>query len=553
MQMLRRLIAWSCFLGLLALFGGGVFHFIPIRPLCTFQGDFRFAHFTGDGRWVLTQKTLHEEPDELRIWNAHSGRLERTFETLRSITLLPDSRHFLQHDPDDRMHFVDLRNGTAWTPDFKWGLWDYMATGRWRTVYEVPDDDITLAKFHLFDAHQHRLVRRMNLWPYELTKDDRFIIGRNEKGSISVERPETGQQVVAIPIKFPGSETSNTSALWNSSIRLTPDGRWLIHALEVTSGVWLDVHFEGGDPHLFCRHAKGFEVWELATGKRHSQFASAKAELRSVLLSPDGSVFATWPTNSEKGVVEIFETATGRKLGALPVERSWRAEFSTDAERLLFHYPDDHKIVMIDVASGRIVWDAASTELARFIDSATVVLHADESAPLVILDAQSGRVKHRIPWTSYSDFVFTPDRSWCAFSGVPWAGRKLAFWERWLEKWRQEWDDDASTTVCVADLKKGRVRFRVQLPQVDRFQLSDDGSTLVTIDRDSSPVSGTNGGLIEVWDVGRNRTRIWAWSASLALGVVMLLLRRWRLKRKTALRSNAAGHQQPHAGAPIPT
>ncbi|MEK7857218.1 MAG: hypothetical protein AAB288_14095, partial [Acidobacteriota bacterium] len=275
-----------------------------------------------------------------------------------------------------------------------------------------------------------------------------------------------------------------------------------------------------------------FEIWEVSTGKRCWSFDSVKAELRSVLISPDGTVLATWPT-VENGTVELFETATGRKLATIPIKREWHAEFAPDSTCLLFQFVDDRKIAMIDVTSGRILWDAASTNLslARFIDSGTVIRQVDESGPLDILDAQSGKVKYRLFWSTNSYVAFTPDRSWGVFSGYPSAGRQLAFWEAWLEKWLPKMADDGNATVIVADLKAGCVRFCLRLPKVDQYYLSEDGTTLVTIDRDSSRVSGTKGALIQAWDVRRYCARIWGWSGAIILGACLLLLRRWRLKR----------------------
>jgi hypothetical protein len=107
------------------------------------------------------------------------------------------------------------------------------------------------------------------------------------------------------------------------------------------------------------------------------------------------------------------------------------------------------------------------------------------------------------------------------------------------------WCLPCSDYVVVAELETGRESFRLGLKQESdprfsnrglssmtffqtEFRLSGDGSTLMAVYR------FTDFTLVRLWDVHPHRAWFWAVASSSATGVALLLLRRWRSKRKAA-------------------
>ena len=81
---------------------------------------------------------------------------------------------------------------------------------------------------------------------------------------------------------------------------------------------------------------------------------------------------------------------------------------------------------------------------------------------------------------------------------------------------------------------------RLLRTEIDGVRFSANGGTLVTIDAKDGPFDAVIwdprlvANRVHVWDVQPTRAWLWAIGSALALGVVSLLLRQWRLKRKTA-------------------
>jgi hypothetical protein len=108
--------------------------------------------------------------------------------------------------------------------------------------------------------------------------------------------------------------------------------------------------------------------------------------------------------------------------------------------------------------------------------------------------------------------------------------RESYFWEAWLEK---RWPDifgDHIPAVSVLETATGRELFRVLRHGWQARLLSDDGSTLVTVDALSD--EARDGFATRIWDVSPTRAYLWAVGAAAGTGIVLLGLNRARRKWK---------------------
>src|SRR5262249_11468886 len=108
MQRLRRLIAWSFFLGFLAAVGTIVFHFVRYRPRCTIESikeNFNVQRLSKDGCWLAALSwPLSKDPagvmgrneymDEARfqVFDTRTGKMARSFENVEQVTPLSSLR-----------------------------------------------------------------------------------------------------------------------------------------------------------------------------------------------------------------------------------------------------------------------------------------------------------------------------------------------------------------------------------------------------------------------------------------------------------------------------
>src|SRR5262249_26069380 len=111
MRLVRRLIAWSCFICLLTAVGAGVYHFVRYRPRCTIEGPIVVRHLSPDGRWLVGEAMSKPPPDDsraaevlcLRVFDAQSGRLVRSLPALgHDCIQSPDGRPFVLQPPPAR-------------------------------------------------------------------------------------------------------------------------------------------------------------------------------------------------------------------------------------------------------------------------------------------------------------------------------------------------------------------------------------------------------------------------------------------------------------------
>jgi hypothetical protein len=192
---------------------------------------------------------------------------------------------------------------------------------------------------------------------------------------------------------------------------------------------------------------------------------------------------------------------------------------------------------MFDVSKGRTLWERSwpdkNASLFRncFICDSHRVLHAStEPRRLEILEPETGEPAQVL----LAEFLWTQRNEaghFIAFGGA-WQQSKLLAEIPWLSDWLAKILGHRDYAVSVVDLAKGQEQFRLMRSQILDFSISENGDTLVT--REPRAIDDGVAHDIHVWDVHPQRAWFWAVISSLSLGIIFLLLRRWRLKRKAA-------------------
>ena len=254
---------------------------------------------------------------------------------------------------------------------------------------------------------------------------------------------------------------------------------------------------------------------------------------RSAVFSADGGKLAIWLDASASGAkLRMLNAETGAKLWEAPIREAHGGEFTPDGELFyLYQGNDDATLTVFDAASGDVLWSRPVRGMPGFVPKAGMLLYKEHrSAPLVWLDPRTG--EHRASGPANFTMTFpvpTPDGRHFVLNGWQGEKRELLFWERWLEKWLPGEFGDGKDAVVIMDSTTGRELFRVVNRGAHSRRLSDDGSTLVTVDLHPT----TRDAVIRVWDVRAGRA--WVWTLGVTAGVWLagwLVLRRRRRGRR---------------------
>jgi hypothetical protein len=193
---------------------------------------------------------------------------------------------------------------------------------------------------------------------------------------------------------------------------------------------------------------------------------------------------------------------------------------------------------MFDASTGKVLWNRPGSGYTRFLGDTGNLLHRSGGPePVEILDARSGKPKNAV-----APRDFRPGD----FSGLPAHGRHFAatgvreraeyFWDKWLEPLCPELF--GAKVHCAIALKSstGRELLHVVNRGKDFACLSEDGSTLMTmdpLDRADRTVA------IRFWDIDPQRAYAWAFASvpttMLLLFVLSRSLRVWRKRVQAAV------------------
>lgn len=282
------------------------------RPLRTFKGHDKaivIGHFSGDGKWLLTQAL----DDTVRIWDLMSGSLRRTYrdgspleggaqmstDGHRVITLPGDHRPIL-HDPitgrriavleghTDRVSSarfsLDGKRLVTASRDQTWRIWD-ADSGRQRIVLKniagLPAD-------HAFSPDGKRLVAGDCLAESRVAR---------------VWDSDSGKQL----LELSGHDGPICSA------QFSPDGGRI-----ATSGLDHTVR-----------------LFDAQTGRLRRTLSGNQQQILDVAFSPDGGRIAT---SGLDGMVRVFDADSGRLILSRESPNRWPAA--------LWWSPDGHRIAV---------------------------------------------------------------------------------------------------------------------------------------------------------------------------------------------------------------
>ena len=151
------------------------------------------------------------------------------------------------------------------------------------------------------------------------------------------------------------------------------------------------LQFAPGDKALASITRKGFEIWELATGKQIQGGAQGGSQ---IVFSPSGGFIATAQANA----ILLLDAASGKELRRFEGHRSWwiaDLAFSADG-KMLASGGRDHTVALWDVASGKRLHSLAGHQgavisLAFRPDGRELASGGDEDHALLTWDVSSGR------------------------------------------------------------------------------------------------------------------------------------------------------------------
>lgn len=262
-----------------------------------------------------------------------------------------------------------------------------------------------------------------------------FLSGSPDK-SIKLWEIDTGREVRTYNITVPFDEmvispdgayalltTGSELKLWDigkAEVKKTLKGHTdkILHASIFSDGKYI----------LSSSEDKTVKIWDSATGREMKSFDNQPAFDFS--LSPDGKYVAFGKGASEgEGSTEIFEIATGKKVGAFlctnPSCQDTKVVFSPDGKYILsaseiikskskydlFGYEHDYVLRLFDIKAGKeikvfrghteFIWSVAFSTDGRYII-------ATDGRTLRQWDVSTGALLRNIPGIVFS-LAFTPD------------------------------------------------------------------------------------------------------------------------------------------------
>ena len=533
MSRVRQILAWTIFLGSLAAVGFGVFHFVRNRPRFVVEGPASHLQLSADGARLAVLEWTQPKGGRgpWRVWDTRRGRVVHELfgdAAVRHFEVSPDRRHLAVMLNDDDLRLVDWLTGEEQQlPVGRLRNFEFSPQGKWLFVGGSQEEDnfATPGQFPGLSDRQfvfHVADKQLALQLEETffhSGDERFLFGRKwgDRGTTTIWDLNSRKKVGSLPIE-------------GTDIVVAADQRSLIAS------------------HTGQR---GIEIWDLATSELRFAHEGERGDV-AWKCSPDGKLLAL-TNKSTVGKVEMIDVATGRTLWSDVTVAGLECKFSPDGSLCshLRRVPGLDRfaqstwiITMFDANTGRVLWERSGGGPDFFAVDGAIVLHqAFRTSPLEFLDARTGQCIATTPievqsWNLAP--ILTPNRRHFLVIGRQRRDREPYFWEAWLEK---RWPDifgDHIPAVSVMETATGRELFRVLRHGWQSRLLSDDGSTLVTVDSLSDEEKA--GFATCVWDVSPTRAYLWAIGVAAGTGMALFALNRHRrkLKARRVHQANAA-------------
>lgn len=526
MLRLRRFLGWAIFFGFLGAVGGGVFHLVRYRPRCVIEGLPSHLHLylSADGSRLGTLEWTEAKAGRgpWGAWNTHNGRMVHgLFDDAMVVhfEVSPDRRHLAAMLNDGSVRLVDWLTGEEQRLPVERVRrhFAFSPKGRWLFVGAAHEMDSNLAdRQFVFNVATKQLVLQLEETCFHSGDEQSLFVRKWGESEMTIWDLNSGKNTRTLPIEA-------------TRIVVDADHRSLAVSHMGHSGI---------------------EVWDLQSSQL--RFARETGLMAPTWeLSPDGQFIALVNDGAQTNL-EMIEIATGRTLWKHETRPGRECKFSSDSSLCClrhWHGPGDVKVLtMFDVASGRMLWERASDTPPQFAGDAAIMLHQEpRNVPPEFLDAHTGRSIATAPidvdgWQIASEL--TPDRRHVLLHGRQSRRRAPYFWEAWLEN---RWPDvfgDHVPAVSVLETATGRELLRILRHGSNSRQLSDDASTLLTVD--AADGDAENRFIARIWDVRPTKAYLSAIAAAMGMGVVLLALNRLRRKLSGRVGSSPAG-QPPSA------
>jgi WD40 repeat protein len=557
--MSSRIKRWAVRLigvGILVVAGMVAYRVAKIWPRCVIASDTQAIHFSADGATLITGHELicignvtgggsGAGKPPLQVWDTRSGKLVRSLlndvETFKRYAVC-EKRTLIAVALDGTIRFADWQTGEEWNIEVGPAEVPHLTFSPRGDLLAVraegqlqPEAMIDLAR----RAIVHRFEREArgswfnadgSRWYYNLR-------GRMHAWNTTTHEVE--------------AEVAEGS--------LYAEDRFYVHR----SAEDLDLVLRDG-----ASLAEKVRL-RLAPPPELRAVKSIDAELRGrihdcrhIAFSPSGRRAATFaePFDAFDGVLEIWDTGTGRQVAAFPeLKRGWGG-FHVDDDLFVFmdrsHTPRDATTVanlgdrifdvvtMVDLASGMIRWRIPTRQFAAiYVLRKDTAVHATREGTWEIFDAVTGesRCSQPHPFAAGAFVaVDSKDQRLVYAFGKRRAAPLPPFWDKWLGKWLGA----ESGGVQVLDTVSDRLVLDLHTDAGVGAVLSEDSRTLLTQDLAGIGFGrgrGSGSPHFRFYDLDSKKP--WFWAASVPAGLLGLawLWRRWRNWRKRGTNVPSAG------------
>jgi WD40 repeat protein/serine/threonine protein kinase len=564
--------------------------------------------FSHDGQWIATGNA----EGIVRVWDANSGWLKQEFTEhqvgVTWVTVSPDDRYLASGDHSGMIYLRDLANpGAARVLNGHQGQILGLIFSSDGKQLASGCDDLTIRTWEVATGHELRVIRpQMRLLaalrPITPWVDQR-LWDFEQNGVLRLFDSDTGTELRSIERK----ELSNNRAIarvsWDGRMGATagPDG--VIRLFDIETGrdhETLGAHGTAVCAMAFARDNQTLAssdtlgkviVWDVAERTRRMELQGhagpvaviafsadsqrlctsgadhklliwdlarlrAPAEMRHramvlcVAFSPDGRLLATGGPEPKRGVVKLWETATGRFIHQFEGHTDWvqsvafspdgnelastgddgtlrlwdvasrKARATIDAEKLKWwvSYSRDGRELIASETNGTLrVWDRStgaenrSAKIGKSFyikpalspDGRTLVAGVDQS--IVVLEYPSLKPVRRFPRSLVygNTIAISPDGRTIATCGVSnevylssLDGQPLGVLQHAAEVWSVDFSSDGHNLVSGdmnyevhlwdVDRLERRATFRGHYAWVDMVRFSPDGKTIASASDDGT-------------------------------------------------------------------